>query len=112
MGEYLGSMIPSSPGAKVDKWWLHLRGAWLIQVGQTAVFTIEDAQRAFKDCYDRNLHSVTLLFSHPELRQDISNKGLPIISSPPFTHLCMTSSTIGGILLRYPMLSKKFVDTK
>jgi len=80
-------MIPSSPGVKVDKWQLHLRGAWLIQVGQTAVFTIKDAQRAFKDCYDGNLHSVTLLFSHPKLRRDISNKGLPIISSPPFTQL-------------------------
>jgi hypothetical protein len=84
---YLGSMIPSSPGAKVDKWRLHLRGAWLIQVGQTTVFTIDDAQRAFKDCYDRNLHSVTLLLSHPELRQDISNKGFAIILSPPFTQL-------------------------
>ncbi len=27
---------------------------------------------------------MTLLFSHPELRQDISNKGLPIVSLAPF----------------------------
>jgi hypothetical protein len=80
-------MIPSSPGAKVDKWRLHLWGAWLIQVGHTAVFTIEDAQHAFKDCSDRNSKLVTLLFSHPKLRRDISNKGLPIISSPSFTQL-------------------------
>ncbi len=37
--------------------------------------------------YKKGLHSVTLLFSHPELRWDISNNGLPIISSPPFTQL-------------------------
>jgi hypothetical protein len=66
---------------------LHLRGAWLIQVGHTTVFTIADAQSAFKDCYEKGSHSVTLLFSHPELRQDISNNGLPIISPPPFTQL-------------------------
>ena len=28
---------------------------------------------------------MTLLFSHPELWRDISNKGLPIISSAPFS---------------------------
>jgi hypothetical protein len=71
----------------VDKWQLHLQGAWLIRMGHTTVFTIADAQRAFKDCYKKGLHSVTLLFSHPELRRDISNNGLPIISSPPFTQL-------------------------
>jgi hypothetical protein len=84
---YLGNMIPGLSGAKVDKWRLYLRGAWLIQVGHTSVSTIADAHRAFKELYDRGAHSVTLLFSHPELRKDISNNGLPIISSPPFTQL-------------------------
>ncbi len=84
---YLANMIPGSPGAKVDKWQLHLQGAWLIRVGHTTVFTKADAQRAFKDCYKKGTHSVTLLFSHPELQRDISNNGLPIISSPPFTQL-------------------------
>jgi hypothetical protein len=31
------------------------------------------------------LPSLTLLFSHPEVRQDISHDGLPIISSAPFS---------------------------
>ncbi len=56
-------------------------------MGHTTVFTIADAQRTFKDCYEKGSHSVTLLFSHPELRQNISNNGLPIISLPPFTQL-------------------------
>ncbi len=84
---YLGNMIPGLPGAKVDKWRLYLRGAWLIQVGHTPVSTIAEANRAFKGLYDKGANSVTLLFSHPELRRDISNKGLPIISSPPYTQL-------------------------
>jgi hypothetical protein len=29
--------------------------------------------------------SVTLLFTHPEIRQDILHDGLPIVSSAPFT---------------------------
>ena len=61
------------------------RGAWLIQVGSALVSTISDVHEAFKDLYKSDAPSVTLWFSHPELRQDISNKGLPIISSAPFS---------------------------
>jgi hypothetical protein len=82
---YLGGMTPSSPGAKVDKWRLHLRGAWLIKIGSSTVSTIAEAHAIFKDLYDRGTPSVTLLFLHPEIRQDISNKGLPIVSSAPFS---------------------------
>jgi hypothetical protein len=109
---YLGNMIPSSPGAKVDKWWLYLRGAWLIQVGHTAVFTIEDAQRAFKDCSNRNSKSVTLLFPHPELRRDISNKGLPIISSLPFTQLMHDQLNHRWDFAMVSDALQKVVDTK
>jgi hypothetical protein len=48
------------------------------------ISTISDAQAAFKELYKSGAPSATLLFSHPELRQDISNKGLPIVSSAPF----------------------------
>ena len=40
---------------------------------------------AFQTIYAAGTPSVTLLFAHPELRRDISNKGLPIVSSAPFT---------------------------
>jgi hypothetical protein len=56
-------------------------------VGHTPVSTIVEAHRVFKELYKKGTNSVTLLFSHPELRRDILNKGLPIISSPPFTQL-------------------------
>jgi hypothetical protein len=69
----------------VDRWRVNLRGAWLIKVGSTLISTISDAQAAFKALYESNSPSVILLFSHPELRRDISNKGLPIVSSAPFT---------------------------
>ena len=82
---YLGGMKPSTPGAKVDCWRINLRGAWLIKVGSAVVSTISDVHEAFKVLYESDAPSVTLLFSHPELRRDISNKGLPIISSAPFS---------------------------
>ncbi len=47
--------------------------------------TILDAQAAFKELYKSGAPSATLLFSHPELWRDISNKGLPIVSLAPFS---------------------------
>jgi hypothetical protein len=82
---YLGGMTPSTPGAKVDRWRVNLCGVWLIKIGSTFISTISEAQVAFKALYESNSPSVTLLFSHPEIRRDISNKGLPIVSSAPFT---------------------------
>ena len=82
---YLGGMVPGTPGAKVDRWRTNLRGAWLIKIGGTRVSTIQEAQLAFQTIYAAGSPSVTLLFAHPELRRDISNKGLPIVSSAPFT---------------------------
>jgi hypothetical protein len=81
---YLGGMTPGTPGAKVDWWRVNLRGAWLIKVGSTQISTIFDAQSAFWSLYETGAPSVMLLFSHPELRRDISNKGLPIVSLAPF----------------------------
>jgi hypothetical protein len=82
---YLGGMTPGTPGAKVDQWWVNLRGARLIKIGSSLILTISDAQAAFKELYESSAPSATLLFSHPELRRDISNKGLPIVSSAPFS---------------------------
>ena len=82
---YLGGMNLSTPGAEVDRWQVNLHGAWLIKVGSALVATISDVHGAFKDLYECDAPSVTLLFSHPELRRDKSNKGLPIISSAPFS---------------------------
>jgi hypothetical protein len=82
---YLAGMTPGTPGAKVDKWHVNLRGAWLIKISCTMVSTISEAQLAFRALYDAGTPFVTLLFSHPELSCDISNKGLPIVLSASFS---------------------------
>jgi hypothetical protein len=42
-------------------------------------------QTAFAALKNAHTSSVTLLFSHPEIRQDILHDGFPIVSSAPFT---------------------------
>ncbi len=106
---YLGGMTPGTPGAKVDQWRVNLRGAGLIKVGSTQISTISDAQSGFWSLYEIGAPSVTLLFSHPELRRDISNKGLPIVSLAPFLQQMHDQlnrrwdfSTVAGYLRKAP----------
>ena len=58
---------------------------WLIKVGDSIVESIDDVVRAFDGLRTSGSPSVTLLFSHPEVRPNLSQAGLPIVSSAPFT---------------------------
>jgi hypothetical protein len=78
-------MTPCTPGAKIPHWRSRLKGAWLIKVGDTQVSSIADAQDAFTTAIASGSLFVKLLFTHPEIRQDISHDGLPIVSSVPFS---------------------------
>ena len=83
----LAHMTPSTPGAKVPRWRTRLRGAWLIKIDGKSVTTIEDARKVFESLSDNGATSAHLLFAYPEVRPDISHRGLPIISSEPFSLL-------------------------
>jgi hypothetical protein len=78
-------MAPSTPGARIPRWRSRIKGAWLIKVRDTQVSTIADAKMAFAMASDSGVPSLTLLFSHPEVRQDVSHEGLPVVSSAPFS---------------------------
>ena len=82
---FLGGMTPCTPGAKIPHWHSRLKGAWLIKVGDTQVSSVADAQDAFTTAIASGSSFVKLLFSHLEIRQDISHDGLPIVSSTPFS---------------------------
>jgi hypothetical protein len=82
---FLGGMSPSTLGAKIPSWRTQLKGAWLIKVGDTIVNSIKDAQTAFAQESTSNPGNVILLFSHPEVRPDISYDGLPIVLFAPFS---------------------------
>jgi hypothetical protein len=81
---FLGGISPSMSAAKIPCWRTCIKGAWLIKVGQSVVTTIKEAQDAFARKANSGAQTVTLLFSHPEIRPNISHDGLPIMSSAPF----------------------------
>ena len=81
----LASMAPGTPGARIARWRTRIRGAWLIQVDGTPVHSISDVKAAFTRLSCSNSPRCTLQFSHPEINPDISNKGLPILSSSDFS---------------------------
>ena len=79
-------MAASTPAAKIPRWRSQIKqGAWLIEIGDTMVSSISDAQQAFAALAQTGVTLVTLLISHPEIQQDTSHNGLPIVSSAPFT---------------------------
>ena len=84
---HLGSIAPSTPTARIHGWRTRIRGAWLIKVGDIIVESIDDVVRAFDGLRTSGSPSVTLLFSHPEVKPNLSQDGLPIVSSAPFTQL-------------------------
>jgi hypothetical protein len=61
------------------------QSAWLIKIRDRTVTTLAEAHDAFQQLSSNGITSVPILFSHPEIRQDISHNGLPIVSSAPFT---------------------------
>ncbi len=71
--------------AKIPRWRLQIKGAWLIKIDDTAVSTISDAQTAFMALKTAGISSITFLFSHPEIQQDISHDELHIVSLALFT---------------------------
>jgi hypothetical protein len=59
----------------------------LIKIDDKSVNTIEDARKVFATLSEKGAPSAHLLFAHPEVRPDILRRGLPIISSEPFSLL-------------------------
>ena len=82
---HLKRMTPGSPAAKIPDWRTRLRGAWLIRIGDSRVSSIDNVWRALADLVTANAPSTVLLFSHPEVRPNLSHDGILIVSSAPFS---------------------------
>ena len=78
-------MAPGTPAAKIPDWRTRVKGAWLIKIGNKTIKNIDDVTSMLRDLVDSGDTTVVLLFSHPELRPNLSNNGLLIVSSAPFT---------------------------
>jgi hypothetical protein len=62
---------------KIQRWKTRLRGARLLSINATDVSTIDDARRIIADLSVVRDGKCTLLVSSPELRDGLSNEGLP-----------------------------------
>jgi hypothetical protein len=82
---HLAGMAPGTPAAKIPDWRTRVKGAWLIKIGNKTITTIDDVTRFLRDLVDSGDNTAVLLFSHPELRPNLTHNGLPIVSSAPFT---------------------------
>jgi hypothetical protein len=81
----LATMDPSTPGARIDKWRTQLRGAWLESIAGMAVHSVAEAQAAFASLSGHNVLDCTLVFCHPKVSPNISNRGVPIMSCDDFS---------------------------
>jgi hypothetical protein len=82
---HLTSISPGSPAARIHNWRSRIRGAWLIKVGDTLIASSADVATAFDTLRGSASASTTILFSHPELRPNLSHDGVPIVSSALFS---------------------------
>jgi hypothetical protein len=82
---HLGTMLPSTPTTKMKDWQTRVKGAWLIKIRNTTVTTIDEVKLAFKLMQESGSTSRILLFTHPEVRPNLTHDGIPIISSAPFS---------------------------
>ncbi len=80
----LASIDASTPEARIDRWCTHVQGAWLVFINGTTVTTIADVKEVL-GCLTSSPHPCVLVFSHPEILPDISNKGLPIMCKDNFS---------------------------
>jgi hypothetical protein len=82
---HLASISPSTPATCICDWRTCIRGAWLIKIDDTLVTPIDDVSMAFEALRTTLSPSTTLLFSHLEIQPNLSQDGIPIVSSAPFS---------------------------
>ena len=102
---HLATMSPHTPGDRIHYWRTNIRGAWLIAINGTIITSIADAQNAFEQLRLSQAKEATLTFAHPEVSRDISNKGLPILSTEDFSQ-----ATLDQLNNRKDILYRKSYD--
>jgi hypothetical protein len=75
---HLKSIASSTPAAKIPDWRSCIRGAWLIKVNGTDVASPDNVALALKLLHHNEMAKVKLLFSHPEIRPNLSQDGMAV----------------------------------
>jgi hypothetical protein len=62
---HLATMSPGTPAAKIKNWCTHVKGAWLIKIGDTLILTVASAKDTITAATIAKVSSITLLFPTP-----------------------------------------------
>jgi hypothetical protein len=82
---HLATMSADTPAAKIKDWCSRVKGASLIQIGDTPVTTVTSTKDVFTTAHLTNALLVTLLFAHPKICPNLTYDGIPIVSFAAFT---------------------------
>jgi hypothetical protein len=69
-----------TPCAKIREWRSQLQAAWLISIDGSPVSTVAEVNSALEKSLRSDNPRCTLLFSHPEIRHGLTNKGISQIT--------------------------------
>ncbi|EJK59937.1 hypothetical protein THAOC_19786 [Thalassiosira oceanica] len=76
----IGTMLPSTPAARIYNWRSRCRGAWLIRVDDTDITCLADVHSALDRAVTAGQQKSRLLFSHPEIKHGLTNSGIPQVN--------------------------------
>jgi hypothetical protein len=70
----------STLASKIPRWRSTLRGAWLWQVGDVTIPSLQDVQQSLAALNVSGAPFWTVIFSHPEIRHGLTNDGIPQVN--------------------------------
>jgi hypothetical protein len=70
----------STIASKIPRWRSTLKGAWLQQINNTVINSLQDVHQAVATIGMSGDKSCILTFSHPEIQHGLSNDGIPQIN--------------------------------
>jgi hypothetical protein len=70
----------STLASKIPHWQSTLRGAWLWQVGDVTIWSLQNVQQSLAALIASSAPFCTLIFSHPEISHGVTNDGIPQVN--------------------------------
>jgi hypothetical protein len=70
----------STLASRIPCWWSTLRGAWLQQVGDVTIRSLQDVQQSLATLITSGTLCFTLIFSHPEIPHGLTNNDIPQVN--------------------------------
>ena len=79
-------IVKSTPAAKIRAWRSRLRHAWLIQVNDTPVHSLDDVTNALLIAASKGKSTCTCLFAHSAIKEGLVETGIPQVNIDQLNH--------------------------